>query len=466
MSFYSNVKRVALLLIILISAYFSFSVNLFGVASDRWFSVHQIDSEQLVLDGLLYSDSGEALPVLGRYTRPQTPNQYELSRKLYLDGNKTGDFKQYKSQFGLQVKLFSVLNLDDSRKVEILHSITAFLMSLVVAGMFWFVWRDFSLLPATVFAGVFIFSPWVVVFARNLYWVSFTWFLPLFITMWLSSGLYDSRKRIYLMSALLFLAYLIKLLCGYEYVTTIFIATCVPIVYFGLKSNYELKRIIHVIIFNFGALLLSFSLALYIHATSIKENGASSGFAHIYLTAKKRISSANPEELAKQVCDGDSECETVMIASLVSNPVDVVKRYFFVPDFFPWLSRYNHNFEERTVLKNSILSGKYSNFHDAYNSIGFIGVINVFISVIISSLSKFGFIIFAAVSFLAIKNSTRSIQVAATISLLAPLSWFLSAKGHSYIHYHMNYVLWYLPFVPILSATLGMKLVPRGEHNK
>jgi hypothetical protein len=36
------------------------------------------------------------------------------------------------------------------------------------------------------------------------------------------------------------------------------------------------------------------------------------------------------------------------------------------------------------------------------------------------------------------------------IMLLASISWMLLMKGHSVIHVHLNYVLWYFGFVPAL----------------
>ena len=36
-----------------------------------------------------------------------------------------------------------------------------------------------------------------------------------------------------------------------------------------------------------------------------------------------------------------------------------------------------------------------------------------------------------------------------TVSFLATISWFVLAKAHSYIHTHMNYVLWYFGFVQV-----------------
>ena len=40
------------------------------------------------------------------------------------------------------------------------------------------------------------------------------------------------------------------------------------------------------------------------------------------------------------------------------------------------------------------------------------------------------------------------------VAFSAPLSWFVAAKGHSYIHVGLNHVLWYVPFVPFACAML------------
>lgn len=36
------------------------------------------------------------------------------------------------------------------------------------------------------------------------------------------------------------------------------------------------------------------------------------------------------------------------------------------------------------------------------------------------------------------------------VMLLAPMSWFVLAKSHSYVHTHMNFVLWYFGFIAIM----------------
>ena len=40
-------------------------------------------------------------------------------------------------------------------------------------------------------------------------------------------------------------------------------------------------------------------------------------------------------------------------------------------------------------------------------------------------------------------------------SILAPLSWFVIFKAHSYVHTHMNFLLWQMPFTLFGFAIIG-----------
>ena len=251
---FDKYKNIFILLLILLSAHLSYSINIFNAANNTWFEQFQTDSEQLVLDGLLNSSIKNNEVVLGRYSRPDVKDQHLVARELYAEGSISDKFNSYKSQYGLQIKFFALLRDIGLSDVFTLQSITALLMSFVVTAMFWFVWKDFSFLPALFFVSVYILSPWIVVISRNLYWVSFTWFLPLLTTMWLAPKIYSDANKVYLMSGILFFVYLLKLLCGYEYITTIFFASCIPIVYHGTRMGHTsiaiFKKILSILFFS------------------------------------------------------------------------------------------------------------------------------------------------------------------------------------------------------------------------
>ena len=49
-----------------------------------------------------------------------------------------------------------------------------------------------------------------------------------------------------------------------------------------------------------------------------------------------------------------------------------------------------------------------------------------------------------------------ALSIATWFSILAPLSWFVIFKGHSYIHTHMNYITWHMPFTLLGFALFGL----------
>ena len=57
------------------------------------------------------------------------------------------------------------------------------------------------------------------------------------------------------------------------------------------------------------------------------------------------------------------------------------------------------------------------------------------------------------------KKSSRRQYIALFVflvsSILAPLSWLIIFKGHSYIHTSMNKLIWYMPFILIGAISFG-----------
>jgi hypothetical protein len=52
------------------------------------------------------------------------------------------------------------------------------------------------------------------------------------------------------------------------------------------------------------------------------------------------------------------------------------------------------------------------------------------------------------------KNKLKALIIMFWASILAPMSWFILFKSHSYIHTHINFITWYMPF-----ALLGYVLI-------
>ena len=57
--------------------------------------------------------------------------------------------------------------------------------------------------------------------------------------------------------------------------------------------------------------------------------------------------------------------------------------------------------------------------------------------------------------FIETKNNFNALIITFWVSIIAPLSWFILFKSHSYIHTHMNFIVWYMPFALLGYVLLG-----------
>ncbi len=418
-------------------AFLSYNYNALMITSDDYFITHQLDSEQLILDGILHGNNENGHISLGRYTRPNIDKQWVYSHQLYLNKNKQGVFDEYRSQFGLQLYLYNFIAKKINYDARFLQAFSSFLMSLIVSCFFIIIKSEFSRKHAFAFCIPLIISPWVVVFAKNLYWVEAAWYLPTIVAFLFGKNAFMSFKNAAILGSMLFLTFLIKMLCGYEYITTIALSACVPIMYYATKYRIKAIKLFYMLLLAGSSFLSAFLLALVIHAHSLSSDSYN-GFNEIYFNAAKRVAISNPELAAREACkysENPSECKKIYINSLTSNGFAVAGKYFSIPHFLPWIDRFDRP------------------WIDQLNSSSAIKILLKKATTIINNL---GFIIFCIFVFFKAFKGKSPLSAAIFVAFSAALSWYVLAKGHSYIHTHMNYVLWYLPFIP-LSMLLFIK---------
>jgi len=458
------IKSSAMPFMVIFISFLSFNFNFFGAANNSWFHIHDLHSEQLVLDGILNGldkdDSNDSGFRLGGYSRPgvsdETSDPYNLLiHDLYQEKNRLGDFSLYRSQYGLQTRVFGSMAKLGYGDIRILKGLSALLMSFVVGILFWLVCRDFSPASAVVFSLALIFSPWVIVFAKNLYWVPVTWFLPLAVSMYFSNKVFTSNRSLIALLLSLFFVFLIKFLCGYEYVTTIFIASFVPILYQGVKSKISVMRISKIFFLTFLIFIISLATAMGIHVKSNFKD-IPSGVSFLVEKSASRTYSADPE-----VFENPRIRE-----SLNSNGLMVVARYMITfYDFAPWLPSIRdisvlENDEDIKILKEVYSKPSLRTLQDSvFKTSNYLKF--ALFSVVISSLS---FLVLLGFMFRLWFKVDSPLKAVILISFTAPVSWFFLAKAHSYIHYQLNYVLWYLPFIPYSFAILFENFVNRKNR--
>jgi hypothetical protein len=310
--------------------------------------------------------------------------------------------------------------------------------------------NKFSGIASAAFTFSLALGPWVIVFARNLYWVQFTWFLPSLVTALSASSVsrvgINNRGRVInylLLVPTLFCVVLAKLLCGYEYITTIFLASLAVFVSLSYRSCVRKSVIIRgslIIILVFG---LAFGSAVGMHASQLRSLGKP-GLQTIWITAAKRASSTTPASLAEKACTTfkDPEklerCRDSYAKSLLSNPIQVAYRYIYIPSFLPWIGHdvdpYELQESHRSSLRQIREDLKSARIQDAFNRFTLLPPKVMAIacrrvaSSVINRAQKLVFPAFVVLAFLAFRRDFLAILALGSF-FVGSASWFFAENG-------------------------------------
>lgn len=313
-----------------------------------------------------------------------------------------GDFIRYDSQIGGPGFVFGGLyRIFKKHDVHFYRGFNIALLSLCIAVVGYFIAFEFGIIAATSLCIAALFSPWLVNAAGNLYWMAWTWFLPAVLVLCLASQsqletLSDrfGRKA----CAACFAVMALKCACGYEYLPSIMITSFLPIVYFWVRDRLPAMDAIRTIFkigisgcAAFGAVLLAHA---YLRAGSI-----SSGIQAIASDVTRRTY-ASGGAVQESLGNGASLFE-------------VVGLYF-------------------GRLFQPIIAGVTQPFY-----------------VTLAVLAVFAILLTAE------KGKHRALGAVFIVSILSPMSWVIAAKGHAFVHPHINAVLWDLPTV-LLGVVCAM----------
>lgn len=313
----------------------------------------------------------------------------------------------YRSHYGLQGLVFSFLSrlMDDN--IELMRLLCAAVTAITFVILTMLLRKKYNTLLAASFYMVWLLSPWISNFARNLYWVEFTWFIPMVagVTCSLNTDNPKWRRSSYVM---IYLSILIRALCGYEYISTIMMSTVTFLaadVFMVFVEKKDKARRIHAIrVFSTACTMafLGFVTALLIHAR-LKGNGnVVDGLVRILQDdVMRRTNGADLNVF-------DSSYWPSMNASVW----EVVSTYFH--------------------FKTDLITG-------------ISGKLFSIICVLTIAVHLYDYWM---------KKLNPEMLFLYFWFLVAVLSWYCLAKSHSFVHVHLNYVLWYLGFIPICFYTL------------
>lgn len=350
--------------------------------------------------------------------KPLRENQYgSITEVIFYDSDNTqlptGAFRAYRSQFGLQGKIFRhmVRHMEYENAVVNLNLLCSIITSVVFMLIVGMLAVKYNILLAGCFYITFWLSPWIVNFARNLYWVEFTWFIPMALGLFCAWKIENKKCRIFSYCAV-FVAIMGKCLCGYEYISSIMSGMISFLIIEFIKSLHDRnnkerqkKCFIALVIMGISA-LSGFAAAMCIHANL---KGSGDIWEGIQLIFK--------EDVIRRTSGGDlNEFGETLWESFNASVWEVLCRYFH--------------------FSTEIIAGIKGSLFPLLSVVP--------IGIFIQDFRK--------------KKLDVELVSMYILFFLTSVSWLVLAKSHSFVHVHMNYVLWYLGFVQISIYIIIHKL--------
>ena len=414
-------------LILFAMVFLSFRFNFFYVVSNKWFQNHQLDSDELVIDKLAARTLGITDSYfLGRIkggkhkTIDSDLIKYANAKefkKIILRNSNTGFSQILLNPFwDVTVGFLKDHPMRFLYGFGVVKTIVSLINALIISLLLLWLVREFptkfmwSFLILTLY-----FQDWVTIFGKSAYWHMWSWFAPMVLNLYFLKGLFKSdeiephkmkigltlSQCVFICSINLVLIYL-KCLMGYEYISTILIAMVLPFVYYAIKLN------------NFNILKATLPLALV-------------GFCAFFLALAThyfllQLEFNNPKDILQTIILK----RTYALGGLSSIP-EVYHESLKVSPFF--------------VVFKYLVSGR---------------IVELFLLLVCSWTAWYSW----KKGMLKNDRKCLALFVMMVISMAGPLSWYVLAKGHSHIHKHMNYVLWYLPLNYLIYTFMLYVLSP------
>jgi len=402
----------------------NFKTNIFSSAADSFFDYFQTDGESLVLGRLLLTEKKgltEHAAFLGwTHPEPDVQNKYGFQYEAYHNGLPIANYEGYYSQPGMQAFLFGIIckltGWSGYEALDTLRWVVSFFTAFAFVLFLYWVLLNWGLATATLTFFCLIFSQWITVYGRNLFWVLSAFYIPFLTALcWLHRGEQKSKHPLLFTFLLMFISVFIKfLLTGFEYMTTVMVMAVIPWVFYAIDRQWDVKKTVRSAMAACGGVLTAvLSGVVWLSAQYAALTGSfRQGLENIFWSFGKRA-----HGLSEYVY------EPVYEQSIQSNQWEVLLRYLNDHAFhvLHWFD--NPAWQHVCVI----------NFTFCIIFFIVISIVTLFVKSIRRDKAFY----------------IRQKALIATLwaSLLAPLSWFIIFKGHSAIHTHMNPIVWYMPFM-------------------
>ena len=421
--------------------FLGFSGNTWQVANRDFFTNHQIVMESFIVGRILKTGldgvfSAGGLPGLAGpdAVPPDIENaNYRFQYQAYRETLPFKTYSVYKSQNGGQGMLFGALDtampFPNPEKLSLFHGLTSLLSAIFLALILLWFYREFGLVAGVTALLTAVFSQWLTVFGRNLWWSIWAFYLPMVMVLYFLKRFGDLTKLSPVkFGMVVFLAVLVKCFFnGFEYITTTLIMMTVPLVYYSVLGQIGWGKFLSGMLaaITASALAILASLTALCFQIAAVEGSFAKGVDHIVFSLLRR-SYADPQLFPPDYA-----------ASLNASPADVVLLY--LKGIFLDLNNYIPAADP--FIANYIFQIRY-----------------LYLILLFAAMSAVLLVRLRASGAAGLRPRGRALVAALWFSLLAPLSWLVIFKAHSYVHTFMNNIVWQMPFTLFGFAVCGLAL--------
>lgn len=427
--------------LVFVALFLGFRWNTWHVAGDESFATAQKDTEALVIGRLAASRAlgffakGGLLGLTGERPELLTSDTDALWRyydpaaqtETFLTGTPFRSFGPYFSHSGLQGSTFAVLDrvlgfVEPATRLEIFFSLTAALVAAVYATLVVVIRRELGTNAALFAFAVVLFSPWLTVLARNLYFSLWLFWLPGLAIGVVLTHCGGRRGEGAWLALVTFLGFLARFLSGYEYITESVALAATPILYYSLRDRAGMRLLLSRTAIAGGAAALALALSLGILALQIAQATGSADRAWQHLEFA----------IARRAHGDPSRLPAIYGPALQSKTSSVV--LFYLAD----------SFDRESQAKPAALRWLLARSH--FDLIALVTAAGLWIVARRSSLPP------------ASRARALGLVAATAITLAGALAWLMIFKAHSFIHTHVNPLLWHLGFLLFGAALVGFAI--------
>lgn len=392
--------------------------NTFHLIPEEKFEYSKLEeSETLVIGKIMNSEHGKIMDdggFTGTYYFKSSGNGRSVVGKQVYEKyirneipEKTA-YDPYKTQIGGQAILYSLFDrafgLDNAINLDLFRIFNSLSLSILLSLFLYWISQRFNFRVSVITFLLLLPNYWLFLYGKSSWWCNWVYFLPfVYSLLFFEKNKNPSfKKYIFSLSFLFFLKFWFT---GFEFITVFLISSSIPYIYYRFENkisfywNFTWR---HFIILTIPLLLnISFLLYQFYLLTGSVQNG----IYHLKDAFTRRSSSEYFYE--------PNQHHLILLKKF---HLDIITRY----------------------LGNSFVNEDLTFIKIPFAVILLTGII--------------------CSVYLYLKIIDRKLVFTTWFSILAPFSWFILFQQHAHIHKHIDFFIWYCPFLILVILLISLTL--------